>query len=64
MPAFSHSHTLFSLLQPQAKAKKTLKRKSTLKFSIDCSQPVDDGIMDAASFEKFLLDRIKVSSNP
>merc|ERR1712205_65362 len=32
----------------------------TLKFSIDCSQPVDDGIMDAASFEKFLIDRIKV----
>jgi len=24
-------------------------------------QPVDDGIMDAASFEKFLQDRIKVS---
>merc|ERR1712110_551915 len=40
-------------------AKKITKRKQTLKFSIDCSQPVDDGIMDAASFEKFLLDRIK-----
>jgi len=36
-------------------------RKQTLKFTIDCSQPVDDGIMDAASFEKFLLDRIKVN---
>merc|ERR1712139_600534 len=36
------------------------KRKQTLKFTIDCSQPVDDGIMDAASFEKFLMDRIKV----
>merc|ERR1712216_978836 len=43
-----------------AKAKKLTKRKQTLKFTIDCSQPVDDGIMDAASFEKFLLDRIKV----
>merc|ERR1712054_51549 len=40
--------------------KKLTKRKQTLKYSIDCSQPVDDGIMDAASFEKFLLDRIKV----
>merc|ERR1712183_351205 len=40
--------------------KKISKRKQTLKFTIDCSQPVDDGIMDAASFEKFLLDRIKV----
>merc|ERR1711988_727088 len=46
---------------PQAKAKKITKRKQTLKFSIDCTQPVDDGIMDAASFEKFLLDRIKVN---
>merc|ERR1711871_918443 len=45
---------------PQSKPKKLQKRKQTLKFSIDCSQPVDDGIMDAASFEKFLLDRIKV----
>jgi len=44
-----------------AKAKKITKRKQTLKFTIDCSQPVDDGIMDAASFEKFLQDRIKVN---
>ena len=42
------------------KGKKIAKRKQTLKFSIDCSQPVDDGIMDAAAFEKFLQDRIKV----
>merc|ERR1711908_98532 len=35
-------------------------KKQILKFTIDCSQPVDDGIMDAASFEKFLLDKIKV----
>merc|ERR1712087_515844 len=41
-------------------AKKLVKRKQALKFTVDCSQPVDDGIMDAASFEKFLLDRIKV----
>ena len=42
------------------KGKKIAKRKQTLKFTIDCSAPVDDGIMDAASFEKFLLDKIKV----
>merc|ERR1712178_572016 len=42
------------------KAKKVVKRKQTLKFTVDCSQPVDDGIMDAASFEKFLNERIKV----
>merc|ERR1712216_364999 len=46
-----------------AKAKKLTKRKQTLKFTIDCSQPVDDGIMDAASFEKFLVDRIKVGQS-
>ena len=44
---------------PPMKKGKTGK-KQVLKFSIDCSQPVDDGIMDAASFEKFLLDKIKV----
>merc|ERR1712205_234601 len=45
---------------PKAKSSKISKRKTVLKFTVDCSQPVDDGIMDAASFEKFLLDRIKV----
>eukprot|EP00320_Phaeocystis_rex_P022447 CAMPEP_0119067290 /NCGR_PEP_ID=MMETSP1178-20130426/9642_1 /TAXON_ID=33656 /ORGANISM="unid sp, Strain CCMP2000" /LENGTH=146 /DNA_ID=CAMNT_0007048937 /DNA_START=19 /DNA_END=460 /DNA_ORIENTATION=- len=48
-------------VQAIKKAKKVVKRKQTLKFTVDCSQPVDDGIMDAASFEKFLQDRIKVS---
>jgi large subunit ribosomal protein L22e len=43
-----------------AKPKKVTKRKQTLKFTVDCSQPVDDGIMDAGSFEKFLQDRTKV----
>mmetsp|Transcript_25948 Transcript_25948/g.61244 ORF Transcript_25948/g.61244 Transcript_25948/m.61244 type:complete len:126 (-) Transcript_25948:76-453(-) len=37
-----------------AKAKK-------LEFTIDCQVPVDDMVMDAASFEKFLHDRIKVN---
>ena len=27
--------------------KKIVKRKQTLKFTVDCSQPVDDGTMDA-----------------
>merc|ERR1712194_840914 len=49
-----------SLVMAIKKAKKVVKRKQTLKFTVDCSQPVDDGIMDAASFEKFLQDRIKV----
>ena len=30
------------------------------KFVIDCAAPIGDSVMDAASFEKFLHDRIKV----
>lgn len=35
-----------------------------LTFSIDCSKPVNDKIMEIASFEKYLLDRIKVDGKP
>lgn len=38
---------------------KAAKRKA-LTFTIDCSKPVEDKIMEIASFEKFLLDKIKV----
>jgi large subunit ribosomal protein L22e len=31
------------------------------KFTIDCSSPVEDKVLDAAAFEKFLHDRIKVN---
>ncbi|KAL4440294.1 hypothetical protein ABPG75_003295 [Micractinium tetrahymenae] len=31
-----------------------------LTFTIDCSKPVEDKIMEIASFEKFLVDKIKV----
>ena len=52
-PRASHLplHSPLSPPPPQAikKSKKLAKRK-TLKFAVDCSQPVDDGIMDAASF--------------
>ena len=37
-------------MQATTKPKKLIKRKQALKFTVDCSQPVDDGIMDAASF--------------
>eukprot|EP00164_Ancoracysta_twista_P000740 GFYU01000974.1.p1 GENE.GFYU01000974.1~~GFYU01000974.1.p1 ORF type:complete len:121 (+),score=56.40 GFYU01000974.1:80-442(+) len=36
-------------------------KKQTLKFTIDCSTPVDDGLIDPALFEKFLAERIKVN---
>jgi large subunit ribosomal protein L22e len=37
-------------------------KKSTVKFVIDCTQPVDDKVLDVALFEKYLQDRIKIKS--
>eukprot|EP00298_Acanthocystis_sp_HF-20_P002370 c12790_g1_i2.p1 GENE.c12790_g1_i2~~c12790_g1_i2.p1 ORF type:complete len:139 (+),score=44.63 c12790_g1_i2:50-418(+) len=37
------------------------KKKEVLKFVVNCSKPVEDGILDAAAFEKFLHDKIKVA---
>ncbi|KAK3800422.1 hypothetical protein RRG08_052805 [Elysia crispata] len=36
------------------------KKKTTRHYMIDCTHPVEDGIMDATSFEKYLQERIKV----
>merc|ERR1719229_619948 len=36
------------------------KKKQTLRFTIDCKLPVEDGIMDVVNFEKYLLERIKI----
>ena len=35
-------------------------KKVTLNFSIDCTRPIEDGLMEAGPFEKFLQQRIKV----
>uniref|UniRef100_A0A2I3SD81 RPL22 n=1 Tax=Pan troglodytes TaxID=9598 RepID=A0A2I3SD81_PANTR len=32
-----------------------------LKFTLGCTHPVEDGIVDAANFEQFLQERIKVN---
>uniref|UniRef100_A0AAV2M714 Large ribosomal subunit protein eL22 n=1 Tax=Knipowitschia caucasica TaxID=637954 RepID=A0AAV2M714_KNICA len=37
------------------------RKKQLLKFTLDCTHPVEDGIMDAANFEQFLQERIKVN---
>ncbi|KAL4689174.1 hypothetical protein H8957_004211 [Semnopithecus entellus] len=42
-------------------AKGGKKKKQFLKFTLDCTHPVEDGIMDAANFEQFLQERIKVN---
>merc|ERR1712138_17821 len=36
------------------------KKKTTLRFTVDCTHPVEDGIMDVTNFEKYLMERIKV----
>ena len=42
-----------------AKSKKAAK-KSTLTFGIDCTHPVEDGIMKAEELKEFLQRRIKI----
>jgi len=37
------------------------KKKVSVKYTLDCTHPVEDGIMDCTNFEKFLRDRIKVN---
>merc|ERR1712226_853675 len=59
MGRFSQSSTMS---KSKAKGKKTAtKAVKTNKFTIDCSEPVEDDIFDIASFEKFLHDRIKIN---
>nr|ABX44824.1 putative 60S ribosomal protein RPL22 [Flustra foliacea] len=49
--------------KPSAKSKAKQgggKKKLALKYIIDCTHPVEDGILDVADFEKFLNQKIKV----
>ncbi|XP_064460253.1 large ribosomal subunit protein eL22-like [Ornithodoros turicata] len=41
------------------KAKGTKKKKVQCKFHVDCTHPVEDGIMKVAEFETYLKERIK-----
>ncbi|KDQ97906.1 60S ribosomal protein L22-like [Zootermopsis nevadensis] len=47
--------------QQHIRAKGQKKKKISLKFTVDCTHPVEDNIMDVASFEKYLQERIKVN---
>ena len=49
---------LFYFLQKSAKK---VGKKNTVKYTIDCWQPVEDKVLDPAAFEKFLHDKIKVN---
>merc|ERR1711868_189092 len=48
--------------QPKGKGKglKKLGKKNQIKLFIDCTHPVEDGIMNCADFEKYLQERIKI----
>ncbi|CAM8960076.1 unnamed protein product [Rhodiola kirilowii] len=39
-------------------------KKKAVTYVIDCAKPVEDKIMDIASLEKFLQERIKVGGKP
>ncbi|XP_055038919.1 ribosomal protein eL22-like [Misgurnus anguillicaudatus] len=37
------------------------KKGASWKFTLDCTHPVEDGILDSANFETFLKERVKVN---
>eukprot|EP01054_Gregarina_sp_Poly1_P008305 Gregarina_sp_Poly_1__8304@NODE_4855_length_472_cov_4_071605_g3351_i0_p1_GENE_NODE_4855_length_472_cov_4_071605_g3351_i0NODE_4855_length_472_cov_4_071605_g3351_i0_p1_ORF_typecomplete_len138_score22_21Ribosomal_L22e/PF01776_17/4_3e50_NODE_4855_length_472_cov_4_071605_g3351_i010423 len=47
--------------QQHIRAKGQKKKKISLKFTVDCTHPVEDNIMDVSNFEKYLQERIKVN---
>merc|ERR1712154_557800 len=49
---------LKTTMAPSNRSKKL--KRPTLKFSIDCSQPVDDGILDLSAFLTYLDEHVKV----
>ena len=48
-------YVLFSLVQVKAK-------KSIVKFVIDCTDPVDDKVLDMGAFEAYLHSKIKINN--
>uniref|UniRef100_A0A3B1K7I5 Large ribosomal subunit protein eL22 n=1 Tax=Astyanax mexicanus TaxID=7994 RepID=A0A3B1K7I5_ASTMX len=37
------------------------KKRTSWKFTLDCTHPVEDGILDSANFETFLREKVKVN---
>ncbi|XP_026093664.1 60S ribosomal protein L22-like 1 [Carassius auratus] len=37
------------------------KKGASWKFTLDCTHPVEDGILDSANFETFLKEKVKVN---
>merc|ERR1711998_793516 len=51
-------------LQNMGGKKGDSKGKKFMKFAIDYSVPLEDGLFEGQQFEKFLLERIKVDGKP
>ncbi len=50
---------MVQILKKKSKGPAGGKRKSQT-FTIDCTKPVEDKIMEIGKFEKFLIEKIKV----
>ncbi|XP_045470784.1 60S ribosomal protein L22-like [Harmonia axyridis] len=46
----------------QIRGKGLKKKKVSLKFTIDCTHPVEDSIMDLGDFENYLMAKIKINN--
>jgi large subunit ribosomal protein L22e len=60
--ALIHLLTIFFILPPLPMNRQVKAKKSTVKYVIDCTQPVDDHVLDVASFEKYLHERVKINN--
>merc|ERR1712010_35737 len=56
----TYRNTLRFKMAPTNKSKKS--KNNTRKFTINCAAPVDDGILDIASFSQYLLEHVKVEA--
>ena len=57
--AKAHPNKMVQILKKKSKGPAGGKRKSQT-FTIDCTKPVEDKIMEIGKFEKFLTEKIKV----
>ncbi|KAI0983053.1 hypothetical protein GJ496_011143, partial [Pomphorhynchus laevis] len=45
----------------KSKSLSAKKKKVQVHYTVDCTQPVEDGIMDTDSFKKFLTEKMKIN---
>ncbi|KAK3515502.1 hypothetical protein QTP70_023609 [Hemibagrus guttatus] len=52
---------VFSSQKRQHLLGKKSRKGASWKFTLDCTHPVEDGILDSANFETFLREKVKVN---